>query len=238
VFVSLRKGLVLALLLGGCGATVYPAGTTPSYGGSQYAESPAAYDNPFYSELQPYGRWVDHPQYGRIFLPADDFRPYTNGHWEYGDNGFTWISEAPHGWATEHYGRWVDYDGRYAWIPGNDWSPAWVSFYEADQGLGWAPLGPGDRVLDNDYRFVPYERFTARDLPRWYVSAGATVSWRDRGRRVNRVEPQWFSQRNIELDRRQVNLRRLDPNDNRNDRATTRSGSAGRTRRSAAAKRS
>jgi len=48
------------------------------------------------------------------------------------------------GLATYHYGRWV-YDSYYGWLwtPGTQWAPAWVSWREGGDYIGWAPLPPG-----------------------------------------------------------------------------------------------
>jgi hypothetical protein len=42
-----------------------------------------------------------------------------------------------------HYGRWINNEftgGRWAWVPGYDWAPSWVSWREGTGGMGWAPL--------------------------------------------------------------------------------------------------
>ena len=36
----------------------------------------------FYDELSPYGQWIDYPEYGYVWSPADrynDFHPYQSG---------------------------------------------------------------------------------------------------------------------------------------------------------------
>lgn len=101
----------------------------------------------FYDELSPYGQWVDHPNYGYVWLPdaGNNFEPYsTDGHWIYTNYGWTWVSYYPWGWAPFHYGRW-GYDSYYGWfwVPGNEWGPSWVSWRQADGYFGWQPLGPG-----------------------------------------------------------------------------------------------
>src|SRR5688572_5624845 len=72
----------------------------------------------FYDELSPYGRWVEYPGQGYVWVPdaGDDFRPYsTNGHWVWTDNyEWMWVSDYDWGWAPFHYGRW-DYDDYYGW---------------------------------------------------------------------------------------------------------------------------
>ena len=82
----------------------------------------------FYRELRPYGRWISHRSYGRIWIPnvGRSFHPYaTNGYWVMTDYGNTWVSDYSWGWAPFHYGRWFydDYFG-WAWIPGYEWAPA------------------------------------------------------------------------------------------------------------------
>ena len=82
----------------------------------------------FYDELDPYGQWVQTPEYGTVWIPnaGPGFQPYaTNGHWVITEYGNTWVSDYAWGWGPFHYGRW--YQDRYrgwAWIPGRDWGPA------------------------------------------------------------------------------------------------------------------
>ena len=83
--------------------------------------------------------------YGYCFRPrvANDWRPYEDGHWVWTDRGWYWDSNERFGWATYHYGRWADIGGTgWCWIPGRQWAPAWVSWREGDEHVGWAPLPP------------------------------------------------------------------------------------------------
>jgi len=105
----------------------------------------------FYQPLSGYGEWVDVPSYGRCWHPARvdrGWRPYTTGYWEYTDVGWYWVSDEPWAWACYHYGSWV-YDPNYGWvwIPGTEWAPAWVSWREGGDYVGWAPCGPGGIAL-------------------------------------------------------------------------------------------
>jgi hypothetical protein len=105
----------------------------------------------FYQPLQPYGTWVDVSPYGRCWHPTDvqaDWQPYTTGHWEWTDQGWYWVSDEPWGWACCHYGSWYD-DANvgWIWIPGTEWAPAWVTWRDSDDYIGWAPCGPGRAVL-------------------------------------------------------------------------------------------
>jgi len=104
----------------------------------------------FYQPLTPYGRWVDTPDYGRVWVPggvAVDWRPYANGHWEQTDAGWFWVSDEPWAWATYHYGRWDNSPelGWY-WVPQTQWAPAWVSWRRGGGYTGWAPLHPEFRM--------------------------------------------------------------------------------------------
>jgi len=88
--------------------------------------------NFFYTNLAPYGHWVQAPDYGWKWLPfnlASGWRPYSLGHWAMTDYGWTWVSDESFGWATYHYGRWVNESNYgWGWVPGYDWGPAWVAW--------------------------------------------------------------------------------------------------------------
>ena len=111
----------------------------------------------FYQELSPHGGWSPHPEFGYVWQPYNvgpQWKPYTDGRWEWSDQGWLWISYEPWGWATYHYGRWVydDYAG-WVWIPGTTWAPAWVSWHESPEYIGWSPLPP-DRGFFVEIGFV------------------------------------------------------------------------------------
>lgn len=105
----------------------------------------------FYDELDPYGRWMDYPDHGYVWIPdaGPDFQPYrTNGHWVWTDGyEWMWVSDYDWGWAPFHYGRWM-HDPYYGWIwvPGYEWSPAWVAWRDGGDYYGWAPLRPGINI--------------------------------------------------------------------------------------------
>jgi hypothetical protein len=138
----------------------------------------------FYDQLSPYGQWIDHPNYGYVWIPdaGTDFAPYSsNGYWILTDYGWTWASDYDWGWAPFHYGRW-DYDNYYGWfwIPDNEWGPAWVTWRRADGYYGWEPMGPGISIgmsFGNDYNiynshwiFVNYKYFGRNDINRYYAN--------------------------------------------------------------------
>ena len=71
----------------------------------------------FMRELSPFGRWVNMPRYGQVWITNErGFRPYyTGGHWASTRFGSTWVSDYQWGWAPFHYGKW-GYDAFYGWF--------------------------------------------------------------------------------------------------------------------------
>ncbi len=124
------------------------AATVLTATGVQRAEAAVSVDF-FYTSLQDQGSWLETDDYGYVFQPsevAEDWRPYSVGNWAYTDAGWTWVSEEPHGWATHHYGRWVDVESTgWVWVPDTEWAPAWVSWRRSETHVGWAPLPPEAR---------------------------------------------------------------------------------------------
>jgi hypothetical protein len=100
----------------------------------------------FYDNLSPYGEWMEVGDYGNCWHPTGvdaDWAPYTDGYWSYTDAGWTWISYEDFGDICYHYGRWVSVnDVGWCWVPDNNWGPAWVSWRQDDEYIGWAPLPP------------------------------------------------------------------------------------------------
>ncbi|HMU46770.1 MAG TPA: hypothetical protein PKC72_10405 [Chitinophagaceae bacterium] len=143
--------LVLVLALGSSLTTI----TNAQYNDDHYYDDrgDVTYQT-FYDQLSPYGRWIDYPDYGYVWVPdaGRDFQPYSsNGHWVYTDDyEWMWVSDYDWGWAPFHYGRW-DYDSYYGWIwiPGYEWSPAWVAWRDGGDYYGWAPLRPGIHISIN-----------------------------------------------------------------------------------------
>ncbi|ODV26351.1 MAG: hypothetical protein ABT19_02930 [Rhodanobacter sp. SCN 68-63] len=107
-----------------------------------------------YEDLDRYGQWQSDDAYGQVWYPAtvaSDWAPYRDGHWAYvAPWGWTWIDDAPWGFAPYHYGRWINVGGRWGWIPGPRelravYAPALVAFVG---GNGWSvsvvvPARPG-----------------------------------------------------------------------------------------------
>lgn len=117
---------------------------------------------PGYDDLDDYGGWTAATDYGPMWFPrtvAAGWQPYTVGHWAYvAPWGYTWVDDAAWGYAPFHYGRWVQWQGRWGWVPGPPavrpvYAPAFVAFVGGGPGFSlgvsfggggvaaWFPLG-------------------------------------------------------------------------------------------------
>jgi DNA segregation ATPase FtsK/SpoIIIE-like protein len=112
-----------------------------------------------YEDLDQYGTWDNAEQYGAVWYPAAvpaDWAPFRHGHWVWVSPwGWTWVDDAPWGFAPSHYGRWVRMGHRWAWAPGARvvrpvYAPAIVAFIGGGNwsvsigsgpAVGWVPLG-------------------------------------------------------------------------------------------------
>lgn len=138
-----------------------------------------------YQQLDSYGDWHQDPTYGAVWLPRAvpvNWAPYRVGHWRWiAPWGWTWIDDAPWGFAPFHYGRWAQIGPRWAWVPGRlaarpVYAPALVAFVGgngggvnwslsigsgglAQPGIGWFPLAPGE-AFRPAYRVSP--RYVSR----------------------------------------------------------------------------
>ena len=109
-----------------------------------------------YEDLDDYGDWRDDSNYGHVWFPtrvSAGWAPYREGHWDWIPPwGWTWVDDAPWGYAPFHYGRWVTVGGRWGWVAGPVdvvpvYAPALVVFLGAGGigfggNVGWFPLGP------------------------------------------------------------------------------------------------
>jgi probable HAF family extracellular repeat protein len=160
----------------------------------------------FYSRLSPEGSWIEAGDYGYCFRPrvARDWRPYEDGHWVWTDRGWYWDSNERFGWATYHYGRWVSIRGTgWCWVPGHLWAPAWVSWRESDEHVGWAPLPPEADVSANvsisswsdsyydigpsAYNFIRYSHWSAPSYVRYVEPAAQNVTIINRTTNVTNI---------------------------------------------------
>jgi hypothetical protein len=124
-----------------------------------------------YEDLDDYGGWRPDPQYGNVWFPhvtVVDWAPYRYGHWAWiSPWGWTWVDDAPWGFAPFHYGRWVSVRGAWGWVPCPPpvvavgyvrpvYAPALVAWVGGPHfgfgvgvgavavgaNVGWFPLGP------------------------------------------------------------------------------------------------
>ncbi|MES2281878.1 MAG: DUF6600 domain-containing protein [Pseudomonadota bacterium] len=133
-----------------------------------------------YQQLDNYGDWSQDPSYGPVWLPRAvpaNWAPYRAGHWSWiAPWGWTWVDDAPWGFAPFHYGRWAQIGPRWAWVPGRlqprpVYAPALVAFVGGNGGganwsislgsggpprpaVGWFPLAPGE-AFRPAYRVSP-----------------------------------------------------------------------------------
>ncbi len=118
-----------------------------------------------WEDLDDYGVWRNEAEYGVVWYPTRveaGWVPYRYGRWTWVRPwGWTWVDDAPWGYAPFHYGRWVYVGNRWGWYPGQYtsrpvWAPALVGWVggsgwniSISTGLtdvmGWYPLSPFDR---------------------------------------------------------------------------------------------
>ncbi|WP_215410198.1 FecR family protein [Janthinobacterium sp. JC611] len=132
-------------------------------------------DTTGYEELDRYGAWQDDAEYGPLWLPASvppGWAPYSDGRWTWiAPWGWTWVDNAPWGYAPSHYGRWVLLGQRWGWAPGRErgrvpWAPALVGWVGGNHGtghgqhpgVGWFPLSPHERYVPGYRASADYER--------------------------------------------------------------------------------
>jgi hypothetical protein len=175
----------------------------------------------FYDDLDPYGDWIETPDYGYVFRPSlalrsSAWRPYEDGRWVYTDDGWAWVSNEPFGWATYHYGRWVRLRGiGWTWVPGSEWAPAWVSWRYGDDYCGWAPLPPEARFGSGvsisfdvaggygafDYVFVPTVSLCESSIRPFIVDRSRNVTIINRTINVTHIERTRIVNRTVIINR-------------------------------------
>ena len=120
-----------------------------------------------YEDLDAYGAWQPVREYGNVWFPrtvSSDWAPYRDGRWVWVEPwGWSWVDNAPWGFAPFHYGRWVQVGPRWGWWPGERvatpvYAPALVAFFGGDNfgvsvsvggggAVGWFPLGYRDPYI-------------------------------------------------------------------------------------------
>jgi hypothetical protein len=132
-----------------------------------------------YSDLDEYGSWSPVSGHGHVWFPSNisvNWAPFRDGHWAWQEPwGWTWVDNAPWGFAPSHYGRWISVKNRWGWVPGPRrtrpvYAPALVAFIGGSgwslslslggdaSPIGWFPLGPRE-VYVPSYR-VSRDYFT------------------------------------------------------------------------------
>ncbi len=160
-------------------------------------------------ELDRHGRWEQSDEYGALWIPrgvATGWAPYSTGHWVWiSPWGWTWVDDAPWGFAPFHYGRWVYYRSNWCWTPGVRvlrpvYAPALVAWVGGPHVsvsvniggpvVGWFPLAPRE-VYVPSYRVSP--RY-AREVNHSHAPQIASVT-QYVGNPQAPVEPRDFSNR-------------------------------------------
>lgn len=114
-------------------------------------------------DLERHGRWEQSTEYGNVWTPHHvevGWAPYSQGRWSWTVHwGWSWVDAAPWGFAPYHYGRWVQYRGRWCWAPGRYvarpvYRPALIDWRDRPAGgvgpvrvrppppVRWVPLPP------------------------------------------------------------------------------------------------
>ena len=138
-------------------------------------------------DLDRNGRWDRHPEYGAVWYPtvvAADWAPYRYGQWVHSRRyGWTWVDDAPWGFAPFHYGRWVNYGGRWAWAPGQYvarpvYAPALVAWFGGPNvsvginiggpAVGWVALAPREIYYPSYHVTNVYVRNVNSTHGRWH----------------------------------------------------------------------
>lgn len=125
-------------------------------------------DTTGFEDLERHGRWEPTREWGMVWFPDSmdsSWAPYSQGRWTWiSPWGWTWIDAAPWGFATSHYGRWIQEHGRWGWLPDDVsgpvvYAPAMVTWTqevptarhhhtrpaEFAPGYFWTPLRPHER---------------------------------------------------------------------------------------------
>ena len=143
-------------------------------------------------DLDDNGEWQNTPDYGDVWVPAAvavGWAPYSFGHWAWiSPWGWTWVDDAPWGFAPFHYGRWARWRNSWCWVPGPRqvramYAPAVVGWVGGGAGaaVGWFPLGPreayvpGYRVSDRYVRTINITNTSITDRAYILTQIGTSV---------------------------------------------------------------
>ena len=169
-----------------------------------------------YQQLDSYGDWQQDATYGAVWLPRNlsaNWAPYREGQWRWvAPWGWTWVDDAPWGFAPFHYGRWAQIGPRWGWVPGRlgprpVYAPALVGFVGAAPGQqnnpqahpgnsGWFPLAPGEAFRPG-YRSSP-RYLTQINHNTWVNPLAGDLRYQHQDHGISRAHPD-----DINLNRRQ-----------------------------------
>jgi hypothetical protein len=160
-----------------------------------------------YEDLDRNGTWSDDPQYGHVWAPmnvAVDWAPYRYGRWVWVEPyGWTWIDDAPWGFAPFHYGRWAYTRNHWVWAPGvvrrrPVYAPALVVFvggndyrdarWDGRRNVAWFPLAPNEvyrPVYRASDRYVRRVNVTNVNVTNINITNVNVTNIRYRNQRVN-----------------------------------------------------
>jgi hypothetical protein len=97
------------------------------------------------------GSWSYMAPYGYVWYPTvvAGWHPYYHGRWCRRDDGWNFVGDGGRwNYPTHHYGRWgVGSNGGWFWVPGKQWSSAWVQWASAPGYTSWCPLGANDKPV-------------------------------------------------------------------------------------------
>ena len=93
------------------------------------------------------GNFVQDTTFGEIWIPSvtpPGWHPYEPCHWiNTRQYGWYYDDKTPWGQIVHHYGRWMhDEQIGWFWVPGKEFSPAWVFWRASPDWTGWAPMPP------------------------------------------------------------------------------------------------
>ncbi|MBM3607362.1 MAG: hypothetical protein FJX29_02745 [Alphaproteobacteria bacterium] len=143
-----------------------PPQMQPGQPGGQ--EQGAPQHNQVEEVLGRYGQFLKHEKYGDVWKPTQvrrDWRPYEPCYWSYNREMNAWFFDDKTEWGAivHHYGRWtLDAQHGWLWIPGQEFSPGWVTWSQRPGEVGWAPLPP-----EQDMNILQQAGF--QNDPNWWI---------------------------------------------------------------------
>lgn len=136
----------------------------------------------FYEALAALGQWLNYGNYGQVWRPhqvAAAWKPYTNGRWVPTEEGYVFETDEPWGWATYHYGNWLQTkEHGWVWVPGRTWYPNTVTWRTNDDYVGWTPVPPPEAGEPTGYQegqFYPDD--SSAPTRNYYPGSGLLSSW-------------------------------------------------------------